>query len=984
MVGFILRRFVAGIFLLSAFSLLSSVPAQAALGTPPGAEERILQVGLGLVADETISTGPTGQTHLLFVDGSTISIGPNSSLSLDKFVYDPKVKKGELVVSVSKGLFRFVGGRISKKTPVLFKSPTAVIGIRGGVAIVQVNSPAQIQQAQNRGQNLPPASATMLFGDQVTMRSGGQQQTMTRPGFTVTQTSGGGVSTPQPTTQAQLTQVLSGLEDPQTPPGGDNGDGGPQTPQQLAAIAPAAGGGVASITNDDVSDNQVSGLNSDQTPNIVNLVVPITALDPIITTTTTVASIITTDASQTPLPICTEPGQTGCIEPVEETAQVTTESSASSGSLTAFVGAAEPFATIGVPGGLTLAGNFSGRVKYATNPALGTDDGNAAFNLSYQGATLIDGFFSTGNFSALIDDIVTNSDGSRDFSVLSLGNPFGAFGAPGFVSRVGELSGTGFIAPNDDFLFYGLEDQVDGQRVFGWAGIPYTGALPTSGATFYDLQNDFVLGSMIPFVNATSGGALTPNYGIGEGDSVIMWDVSNAPSAQRAFGHMSLSVRDGQAGEAISLILGEVLLDENGRPFISGEMRGSSRLAPGQLTHQFNGYVASQDDDSGFDFFGATGPSFFSLEGAIANETTDAQTQAGVVDQFGDLANNFAVQPNNVAIPIAETLDPRTSRNMIGYTSGIFQPTLNDASFSSTAVFETFLTNPLGVRIRTSAETNKIQGYIKYNEMGFSSEDTQLFFGDLDSFAFGDEGVTSGQSIFVDDGGYGAIEAATQFSQTNGDPITTENLYLVSSGAADFPAGTLPTGVSMCDCQYLNWGFWGGSVYRAAGEIGFYREDFHLATWVVGDVQDMATISGMTGTATYSGHVIGSVSTPAGVRTRIGNLAYSLDFSNRTFTDGGILFLGSNGSITNFDGGNYDLGTIEVQSVTESMTGDRHRFSGAISAATGTDASRTGGFTGSFMAGGGDGAAEMGGQFNIAGTDYQSAGIFAGKKTLEP
>ncbi|MDE0944711.1 MAG: FecR domain-containing protein, partial [Alphaproteobacteria bacterium] len=278
MIGVAFRRLFGGCAVILAASTVNPFPAKAelpaigvpaavrpdALGTPPGGEERILQVGLDLIADERIDTGPTGQTHLLFVDGSAISIGPNSSLRLDKFVYDPRAKEGELVVSVSKGLFRFVGGKTSKKNTVLLKAPTAVIGIRGGVAIIQVNTPAQIQQAQNQGQALPPAAATMLFGEKVTMQSGSQTQTMTRPGFTVTQTKDGGVSTPQLTSRAQLTQVLSGLEDPQTPPANDDGSGGGQTPQQLAAIAPAAGGDTPSITNEDVSNDQLSGLNSNQ------------------------------------------------------------------------------------------------------------------------------------------------------------------------------------------------------------------------------------------------------------------------------------------------------------------------------------------------------------------------------------------------------------------------------------------------------------------------------------------------------------------------------------------------------------------------------------------------------------------------------------------------------------------------------------------------------------------------------------------------
>ena len=535
MIGVAFRRLFGGCAVILAASTVNPFPAKAelpsigvpaavrpdALGTPPGADERILQVGIDLISDEQITTGPTGQTHLLFVDGSTISIGPNSSLHLDKFVYDAQAREGELVVSVSKGLFRFVGGKISKKNAVLFKAPTAVIGIRGGVAIVQVNSPAQIQQAQNQGQTLPPASATMLFGDQVTMQSGDQKQTMTRPGFTVTQTPGGGVSTPQPTSQAQLTQVLSGLEDPQTPPGGDDGDGGQQTPQQLAAIAPAAGG--PTVTDEDVSNNQMSDLNSSSEPSSVDGGTPPSLTSPV-TTTVISGSEVATEASQTPLPTCTEAGQTNCIgtaptsdtssssEPPSDPTEPTVDSPPIPGPL------------------LTLAGTFSGREKHSADPAFGTDTtGTTA--IAFSTGQIVDSAVERfGGIFGTATGLTTLTDGSRSFSITTNDADFDG----------DALIGSGFISPTDDFVVFNLESAANGHRIFAWAGKAFTGALPTA-ATFYDLQDDFVLGSMMPFIKATSGGSLSPNYGIGEADTVILWDTSGAASAQRAFGHFSLS-----------------------------------------------------------------------------------------------------------------------------------------------------------------------------------------------------------------------------------------------------------------------------------------------------------------------------------------------------------------------------------------------------------------------------------------------------------
>jgi len=55
--------------------------------------------------------------------------------------------------------------------------------------------------------------------------------------------------------------------------------------------------------------------------------------------------------------------------------------------------------------------------------------------------------------------------------------------------------------------------------------------------------------------------------------------------------------------------------------------------------------------------------------------------------------------------------------------------------------------------------------------------------------------------------------------------------------------------------------------------------------------------------------------------------------------------------------------------------GTRHKFNGSIAGA-----GRTGSYTGSFMSGGGEVAAEMGGQFKVDGGGYSAVGIFAAAK----
>jgi len=102
-----------------------------AIGTPPQAESRVLFVGDDVVFKERIETAGAGQTQILFLDESSLTIGPGSDVILDEFVYDPATGTGDMAVSVGQGVLRFVGGRIAKNEDVIFNTPFATVGIRG-------------------------------------------------------------------------------------------------------------------------------------------------------------------------------------------------------------------------------------------------------------------------------------------------------------------------------------------------------------------------------------------------------------------------------------------------------------------------------------------------------------------------------------------------------------------------------------------------------------------------------------------------------------------------------------------------------------------------------------------------------------------------------------------------------------------------------------------------------------------------------------
>jgi hypothetical protein len=145
-----------------------------ATGTPPAALPHVLEIGADVVQNEHITTGPQGQAQLLFRDGSTMTLGPGGDLTIDSFVYDPAAQTAKLAMTASTGLFRFVGGRASKDEPVVLNTPTATIGIRGGINFTNIGANGETETSQAYGKDTTARS-----------KSTGESVTLTKNGFTL-------------------------------------------------------------------------------------------------------------------------------------------------------------------------------------------------------------------------------------------------------------------------------------------------------------------------------------------------------------------------------------------------------------------------------------------------------------------------------------------------------------------------------------------------------------------------------------------------------------------------------------------------------------------------------------------------------------------------------------------------------------------------------------------------------------------------------
>src|ERR1700733_7935940 len=109
-------------------------------GTAPGAPARGIEIGAQVVENEKIQTTATGSVQVLFIDKTTLNVGPNSTLVIDRFVYNPATTKGELALSLSKGVMRVVGGVATHSEGATIRTPVAAIGLRGGIAIISHSS----------------------------------------------------------------------------------------------------------------------------------------------------------------------------------------------------------------------------------------------------------------------------------------------------------------------------------------------------------------------------------------------------------------------------------------------------------------------------------------------------------------------------------------------------------------------------------------------------------------------------------------------------------------------------------------------------------------------------------------------------------------------------------------------------------------------------------------------------------------------------
>lgn len=169
--------------------------------------EHVVYAGNDIFHGERLETDGTGALHILFMDQSSLTLGPNSAITIDEYLFRPERGEGSLQVRLLKGFLRVVGGLLSKHTDTRVQTRLSTIGIRGGITIVEADD------TQTR--------STFLFGQhmQVTAPSGQTAELVTRPGFSVV-SSPAGLSAPMRVPVEEFVALLGRFESRFSAPAG--------------------------------------------------------------------------------------------------------------------------------------------------------------------------------------------------------------------------------------------------------------------------------------------------------------------------------------------------------------------------------------------------------------------------------------------------------------------------------------------------------------------------------------------------------------------------------------------------------------------------------------------------------------------------------------------------------------------------------------------------------------------------------------------
>jgi hypothetical protein len=120
---------------------VNAVVVQAALNAQPGQAK----VGDAIYLGDTVATGAASKVAITFADDTAFDLSSNARMVMTEFVYDPNSKANSTLLSLTKGTFTFVAGKIAKSGDMKVDTPVATMGIRGTTPHVEISDDGTVR-----------------------------------------------------------------------------------------------------------------------------------------------------------------------------------------------------------------------------------------------------------------------------------------------------------------------------------------------------------------------------------------------------------------------------------------------------------------------------------------------------------------------------------------------------------------------------------------------------------------------------------------------------------------------------------------------------------------------------------------------------------------------------------------------------------------------------------------------------------------------
>ena len=906
------------------------------IGTPPVSETRVLEVGDRLVFEERIETNRFGSTQVLFLDGTTLSIGRSSRVTLDAFVYDPDGRTGDLALSILEGVVRFIGGRISKLSPVKIRTPRAEIGIRGGIAIIEATA--------------RESSVSFLFGDELTVTPldaggaiAGETLRLRTPGFQV-RVRDGAVSDPAPVVSGTVTDTIAVDAGEEETRAGEDGDA------RAASI-------------DRLAEERMGPEGAERSPGAF--------APPVVDAP---ASAAPAAPAKVELESLQREGAEERLAARPSQEELAAKRYDGNHRRVATASAANGFAPLGADRLAAGDPGFSGARREDGRLLLTVTENGEELRLDLPAAA-----WDQGGELAFAD--AEQPDGSR-------------------------VSGTGYWDPLGQYFRYeGTRTFVDGESrevtetlfLFGGERFRVEELEPAPGSRVgaFEVRPDPALGAALPFLRAEDGGNIanarvSPFYALSRARDADGALIDDASASTGGIAALAIEGRGPDQRSALSMATMSSYRSPDGVFRRTGAVRGTSRTGADSGPRRVASSVGTVPTGAGAYGAGAhvlgavagdprRGALFFVLDNYALDEPQSFPAGRAWSGEF-DLATGFERWERYTFTHAATRIDTprgvgerRSTRSLNGYAAGLYEPVVFPGPGESPFVDPVSVANrndrPEDVRFDFRAERNRFRATFHLKTTGrYDAPNRANDFKPGTEFTNLDVVVgtlhrdeSPHRSVFVDDDRFMARDARNPgryesrvHSLVDGVAPAHEGTYLVSSGLVPLDA-FLPPGVAWCECRYTEWGWWGGELANAA-DTAQYRS--HLATFVAGMLPGSRDIPA-SGSASYSGHLVGPVTSGGDMYIAAGGFEKTWNFATRS----------GNVAVSDFDGADY-AGTV-----TSAAGRD---FAGPIASTTAALAGRGGDLAGSFFRAGSDPAGEVGGRFRIEdrANGYGATGIF--------